>query len=161
MQGLCSVSGSVGRMSLLWCGKHASFAPFVYQKRSIYQDRLGINIGKTQKEKRFLQGCVAPRRRLLLAGDEQGRGVLVGRGRLRPGECSGFFESFVNNAPNILPRQAWDKRTVEKTQKPDRFLTGLEHHDDQQQARCAKRLFCDAILYTKNHQFTRTGSGQT
>eukprot|EP01046_Picozoa_sp_COSAG06_P039780 COSAG06_NODE_4747_length_3986_cov_6.589658_2_plen_111_part_00 len=92
---------------------------------------------------------------VLLAGDEQGRGVLVGRGRLRPGECSGFFESFVNKTPNILPRQAWDKRTVEKTQKPDRFLTGLEHHDDQQQARCAKRLFCDAI------KFTRTGSGQT
>jgi hypothetical protein len=30
------------------------FVQFLYKKRSFYQDRLGTNIGKTQKECRFL-----------------------------------------------------------------------------------------------------------
>jgi hypothetical protein len=32
-------------------------APFIYKKRSFYQDRLGTNIGKTQKRVAFSAGC--------------------------------------------------------------------------------------------------------
>jgi hypothetical protein len=38
--------------------KNGIFAPFIYQKRTFYQDRLGTNIGKTQKRDRFSSGDI-------------------------------------------------------------------------------------------------------
>jgi hypothetical protein len=45
-----------GGASTLTGKKNATFAPFIYKKRTFYQDRLGTNIGKTQKRVAFCAG---------------------------------------------------------------------------------------------------------
>ena len=110
--------------------------------RSVYQDRLGTDTGNAETKWRFLQGCIAY--------DD-------GSSCADWSRCAHWNTLCADDTTTDVTAAGayYDASFSCSAQCAAAVLPFSES------CRYENTSFCDAIVYSKSHRFTKTGSGQT